>query len=107
MRQMPASMGKPKFRRHLWPFSVLEKRTSRSSWTPDHRHPSERPGGDTNWWSPTPCGSPGGRLRPFGAVVGGLPGYANVSHGCINLSPDNALWYFNQVGIGDPVVINW
>ena len=37
----------------------------------------------------------------------GSQGYANVSHGCINLSPNNALWYFNQVGIGDPVVINW
>jgi lipoprotein-anchoring transpeptidase ErfK/SrfK len=37
----------------------------------------------------------------------GSQGYANVSHGCINLGPDNALWYFNQVGIGDPVVINW
>ena len=28
------------------------------------------------------------------------------SHGCINLSPDNASWYFNQVHIGDPIVIN-
>ena len=36
----------------------------------------------------------------------GSQGYANVSHGCINLSPDNAAWYFNQVGIGDPVVVN-
>jgi lipoprotein-anchoring transpeptidase ErfK/SrfK len=30
-------------------------------------------------------------------------GYANVSHGCINLSPDNAAWYFNMVTIGDPI----
>jgi lipoprotein-anchoring transpeptidase ErfK/SrfK len=30
-------------------------------------------------------------------------GYANVSHGCINLSPDNAEWYFNTVHIGDPI----
>ena len=37
----------------------------------------------------------------------GSQGYANVSHGCINLSPDNALWYFDTVGIGDPVVVNW
>ncbi len=36
----------------------------------------------------------------------GSQGYSNVSHGCINLSPDNASWYFNQVHIGDPVVIN-
>ncbi len=35
----------------------------------------------------------------------GSQGYANVSHGCINLSPDNASWYFNTVRIGDPVVV--
>lgn len=32
-------------------------------------------------------------------------GYANVSHGCINLSPDNAAWYFNQVNVGDPIQV--
>jgi lipoprotein-anchoring transpeptidase ErfK/SrfK len=36
----------------------------------------------------------------------GSQGYANVSHGCINLGPDNAAWYFNQVNIGDPIIIN-
>ena len=32
-------------------------------------------------------------------------GYANVSHGCINLSPDNAAWYFNNVNVGDPIQV--
>jgi lipoprotein-anchoring transpeptidase ErfK/SrfK len=32
-------------------------------------------------------------------------GYANVSHGCINLSPDNAEWYFNTVHVGDPIEV--
>jgi lipoprotein-anchoring transpeptidase ErfK/SrfK len=32
-------------------------------------------------------------------------GYANVSHGCINLSPDNAAWYFNNVTVGDPIEV--
>ena len=35
----------------------------------------------------------------------GSQGYANVSHGCINLSPDNAAWYFDQVSIGDPIIV--
>ena len=35
----------------------------------------------------------------------GSQGYANVSHGCINLSPDNAAWYFDKVRIGDPVTV--
>ncbi len=35
----------------------------------------------------------------------GSQGYANVSHGCINLSPDNAAWYFDTVSIGDPIIV--
>ena len=35
----------------------------------------------------------------------GSQGYANVSHGCINLSPDNAAWYFDTVRVGDPVIV--
>jgi lipoprotein-anchoring transpeptidase ErfK/SrfK len=35
----------------------------------------------------------------------GSQGNANVSHGCINLSPDNAEWYFNTVRVGDPVIV--
>lgn len=32
-------------------------------------------------------------------------GYTNVSHGCINLSPDDATWYFNTVNVGDPIEV--
>jgi lipoprotein-anchoring transpeptidase ErfK/SrfK len=32
-------------------------------------------------------------------------GVANVSHGCINLSPSNAAWYFDTVRVGDPIIV--
>jgi lipoprotein-anchoring transpeptidase ErfK/SrfK len=32
-------------------------------------------------------------------------GNANVSHGYINLSPDNAAWYYDVVHVGDPVIV--
>jgi lipoprotein-anchoring transpeptidase ErfK/SrfK len=32
-------------------------------------------------------------------------GNSNVSHGCINLSPANAQWFYDNFGSGDPVVI--
>ncbi|WKG03767.1 L,D-transpeptidase [Mycolicibacterium sp. HK-90] len=35
----------------------------------------------------------------------GDQGKRNVSHGCINLSPENAQWFYDQFGSGDPVVI--
>ena len=35
----------------------------------------------------------------------GQQGSDNVSHGCINLSPANAQWFFNTFGVGDVVEI--
>jgi lipoprotein-anchoring transpeptidase ErfK/SrfK len=32
-------------------------------------------------------------------------GVRNVSHGCINISPSNAQWFYNNFGIGDPIVV--
>ena len=36
----------------------------------------------------------------------GSQGGANVSHGCVNLSPANAQWFFDHFGIGDVVEIS-
>ncbi|GDY32741.1 L,D-transpeptidase [Gandjariella thermophila] len=35
----------------------------------------------------------------------GQQGSSNVSHGCVNLSPDNAQWFFNTFNLGDVVEI--
>ena len=35
----------------------------------------------------------------------GSQGNSNVSHGCINLGPDNAAWYFDTVRVGDPIIV--
>ncbi|MGV0790865.1 L,D-transpeptidase [Mycolicibacterium sp. XJ1819] len=35
----------------------------------------------------------------------GAQGNSNVSHGCINLSPEDAKWFYDNFGSGDPVVI--
>jgi lipoprotein-anchoring transpeptidase ErfK/SrfK len=35
----------------------------------------------------------------------GEQGFTNVSHGCVNLSPANAAWYYNHSVPGDPVTI--
>jgi lipoprotein-anchoring transpeptidase ErfK/SrfK len=35
----------------------------------------------------------------------GAQGRRNVSHGCVNVSPSNARWLFNETLIGDPITV--
>jgi hypothetical protein len=35
----------------------------------------------------------------------GEQGFANVSHGCVNLSPAHAQWYYERANPGDPITI--
>jgi lipoprotein-anchoring transpeptidase ErfK/SrfK len=35
----------------------------------------------------------------------GQQGSSNVSHGCVNLSPENAQWFFDHFGLGDVVEV--
>ncbi|WP_328808249.1 L,D-transpeptidase [Nonomuraea antri] len=35
----------------------------------------------------------------------GSQGSSNVSHGCVNISPDNAAWFIKNTLIGDPIII--
>lgn len=106
VRQMPASMGKPKHPTPVGSFSVLEKQ---SSVVMDSRTIGI-PLSDPEGYKLTVADAV--RITWGGVYVHSAPwsvgsqGYANVSHGCINLSPDNAAWYFDQVNVGDPVVIN-
>jgi lipoprotein-anchoring transpeptidase ErfK/SrfK len=105
VRQMPASMGKPKHPTPVGSFTALEKQ---SSVIMDSRTIG------------IPLSDPEGyRLTVYEAVRvtwGGVyvhsapwsvasQGNANVSHGCINLSPDNAAWYYDTVNIGDPIIV--
>lgn len=105
VRTMPASMGKPRHPTPRGSFTALEKD---SSVVMDSRTIG------------IPLNDPEGyRLTVYNAVRvtwGGVyvhsapwsvasQGNSNVSHGCINLSPDNAAWYFDTVHVGDPIIV--
>lgn len=105
LRTMPASMGKPTRPTPIGHFTALEKQRSVVM---DSRTIG------------IPLSSPEGykitaqyavRVTWSGVYVHSAPwsvgsqGYANVSHGCINLSPDNAAWYFDTVDVGDPITV--
>jgi lipoprotein-anchoring transpeptidase ErfK/SrfK len=105
-RQMPASMGKPKHPTPIGSFSVLEKDKSVVMDSRTIGIPLEDPEGYKLTVADAVRITWGGVFVHSAPWSVGSQGYANVSHGCINLSPDNALWYFNTVDIGDPVIVN-
>jgi lipoprotein-anchoring transpeptidase ErfK/SrfK len=104
-RDMPASMGKPRHTTPVGSFTALEKQ---SPVIMDSRTIGI-PLSDPEGYKLTVYDAV--RVTWGGVYVHGAPwsvasqGNSNVSHGCINLSPDNAAWYYDQVSIGDPIIV--
>jgi len=104
-RTMPASMGKPKHPTPIGSFTALEKQ---SPVIMDSRTIGI-PLSDPEGYKLTVYDAV--RVTWGGVYVHAAPwsvsqqGNSNVSHGCINLSPDNAAWYYDQVSIGDPIIV--
>ena len=104
-RTMPASMGKPKHPTPIGSFTALEKQ---SPVIMDSRTIGI-PLSDPEGYKLTVYDAV--RVTWGGVYVHAAPwsvasqGNSNVSHGCINLSTDNASWYYNQVNVGDPIIV--
>jgi lipoprotein-anchoring transpeptidase ErfK/SrfK len=105
LREMPASMGKYGFATPVGNFTALEKQSTVIMDSRTIGIPLDDPEG----YKLTVYDAV--RVTWGGVYVHGAPwsegsqGYENVSHGCINLSSDNADWYFNMVRIGDPIIV--
>jgi lipoprotein-anchoring transpeptidase ErfK/SrfK len=105
VREMPASMGKSKFPTPKGTFTALAKEKTVVMDSRTIGIPLSDPEGYKLTVSDAI------RITSGGVYVHGAPwsvgsqGYANVSHGCINLSPANATWYFDTVRVGDPVIV--
>ncbi|HZQ32044.1 MAG TPA: L,D-transpeptidase [Mycobacterium sp.] len=104
-RVMPASMGKPSRPTPVGNFTALEKQRTVTFDSRTIGIPLSSPEGYliTGRWAV--------RVTWGGVYVHSAPwsvasqGNSNVSHGCINLSPENAEWYFNTVSVGDPIIV--
>ncbi|MFI5776404.1 L,D-transpeptidase family protein [Nocardia sp. NPDC051570] len=106
-RVMPASMGKPGRETPVGTFPVMEKDRTIIFDSRTIGIPLSSPEGYYLQ------GEFAERLTTGGVFVHSAPwsvddqGHQNVSHGCINLAPDDAEWYYNVVRIGDPVTTHW
>jgi lipoprotein-anchoring transpeptidase ErfK/SrfK len=105
VRDMPASMGKARFPTPIGTFAALEKQSVVIMDSRTIGIPLSDPEGYKLTVSDAV------RVTWGGIYVHGAPwsvgsqGNSNVSHGCINLGPDNAAWYYDTVKIGDPIIV--
>lgn len=70
--------------------------------------PANAPGGyapEKIYWS-TKISTDGIYLHELDSTVWDQDNGYDVSHGCLNLNHDNAVWYYNNSMIGDPVIIH-
>jgi lipoprotein-anchoring transpeptidase ErfK/SrfK len=104
-REMPASMGKSRFPTPTGNFTALEKQDVVIMDSRTIGIPLSDPEGYKLTVNNAVRVTWGGIYVHSAPWSVGSQGYANVSHGCINLGPDNAAWYFDTVRIGDPIIV--
>ena len=105
LRKMPASMGKPKFPTPRGTFTALAKEPVVVMDSRTIGIPLSDPEGYKLTVNHAVRVTWGGVYVHSAPWSVGSQGYANVSHGCINLSPDNAAWYYDMVSVGDPIIV--
>ncbi|MGV0633669.1 L,D-transpeptidase [Mycolicibacillus trivialis] len=102
---LPASMGKEKFPTPVGTYTVLAKDRSVVMDSSSVGIPIDDPEGYRLTVDHAV------RISARGIYVHSAPwalrslGVENSSHGCINLSPTDAEWYFDTANIGDPVIV--
>ncbi len=104
LRVLKASTGKPGFETRSGTFVVLEKFADRVMDSATVDLPPGTPAYRTAVKDAV-------RLTSSGTFTHGAPwsvasqGRRNVSHGCVNLAPDDAHWFFEQARRGDVVTV--
>lgn len=105
VRSMPVSLGKPKYPSSSGTMVIIDKRRTAMFDSSTYGLAVDSPDGyRTKVEYPM-------RLTWGGEFIHAAPwsvadqGKRNVSHGCVNVAPGNAIWLFNRVQVGDPVTV--
>ncbi|MFI5957721.1 Ig-like domain-containing protein [Cryptosporangium sp. NPDC051539] len=105
VKTMPVSLGKPKYPSSSGTMLIIDKRREAMFDSSTYGLAVDSPDGyRTKVEYPM-------RLTWGGEFIHSAPwsvaqqGKENVSHGCINVAPDMAIWLFNRVQVGDPVTV--
>ena len=102
---MPISLGSPGFPSHIGPHVISDKQPSVIMDSCTYGVCEGQPGYYKEKVDLDERISDDGEFVHSAPWSVGSQGGANVSHGCVNLSPANAQWFFDHFGIGDVVEI--
>ncbi|GGK16080.1 hypothetical protein GCM10010124_05870 [Pilimelia terevasa] len=102
VRTMPVSLGKSSTPSSSGTLVVMEKLASTIFDTTDELPPGEAYRTRIAFAQRLTWGGEFIHSAPWSV---GDQGYRNVSHGCVNVGPDNASWLFGQTLVGDPVTV--
>jgi len=102
---MPISLGSPGFPSHIGPHVISDKQPSVIMDSCTYGVCEGEPGYYKEKVDLDERISDDGEFVHSAPWSVGSQGGANVSHGCVNLSPANAQWFFDHFGIGDVVEI--
>ncbi|WP_233604500.1 Ig-like domain-containing protein [Micromonospora sp. HM5-17] len=102
IRTIPISLGKKSTPSSSGTMVVIEKKAKTVFNTMDDPNPENRYITDIEYAQRLTWGGEFIHAAPWSVAD---QGRRNVSHGCVNMSTENAKWLFNQTRVGDPVVI--
>lgn len=102
---MPISLGSPGFPSHTGPHVISDKQPTITMDSCTYGVCQGQPGYYKEQVDLDERISDDGEFVHSAPWSVGSQGGANVSHGCVNLSPANAQWFYDHFGIGDVVEI--
>ncbi len=105
VKTMPISLGSPGFPSHIGPHVISDKQPSVIMDSCTYGVCQGQPGYYKEKVDLDERISDDGEFVHSAPWSVGSQGGANVSHGCVNLSPANAQWFFDHFSIGDVVEV--
>ncbi|MFY1633748.1 Ig-like domain-containing protein [Solwaraspora sp. WMMB335] len=102
VKQMPVSLGKASTPSSSGTMVVMDKQEQTVFDTFAELGPTEGYRTDISFAQRITWGGEFIHAAPWSV---GDQGVRNVSHGCVNLSMDNAKWLFNQTAVGTPITV--
>ena len=102
LKRIPVSLGKPEWQSSSGVMVIIEKKAKDIFDTRNDPNAREKYVAEVEYAQRTTWSGEHIHAAPWSVQHQGI---RNVSHGCVNMSTDNARWLFDRTRVGDPVII--